>query len=310
MSLEYSKSEMSRTCEEVKIPISWGKLAGKLWPSHYPHVHSTKQTGVLMLHGILDNAASFDPLIPYFPQEMTLLAIDLAGHGFSDHYSEKNSYHHFSLISDVIEVLRYLSWEQVVLVGHSLGGILAISVAGMLPNIICKLVIIDILYILSNSYQHFANFMVSKYEQDRKPQREKIYSTREEVVERIMQGHAAISQASAEILSTRSCKEENGGFVLTRDIDIPKPLLFYSRYVFWEAMGQLLYDKITMPALFTIAEDSHQYIIHQNMKKANIKLSPTSRLELVKGGHQGHMDVPGVIGELIRSFLQPIKSKL
>ena len=79
---------------------------------------------------------------------MTLLAIDLAGHGFSDHYSEKNSYHHFSLMSDVIEVLRYLSWEQVVLVGHSLGRILAISVAGMLPNIICKLITIDAVYMM------------------------------------------------------------------------------------------------------------------------------------------------------------------
>ena len=301
---------MSRTCEEVKIQISWGKLAGKLWPSQYPHVPTTKQTGVLMLHGFLDNAASFDPLIPYFPQEMTLLAIDLAGHGFSDHYSDKDSYHHFSMVSDVIEVLRYLSWEQTILVGHSLGGLLATNVAGMLPNIICKLIIIDGIFSVSQPYKHLSNFMVSKYEQERKPQKEKIYSTREEVVERITQGHVAISRTSAEILSTRACREENGGLVLTRDINIPKPLFFYTRYLFWKVMGQLIYDKITMPALFTVAEDSFEIIIYKNMKKANITLSPTSRLKFVTGGHQGHMDVPGIVGELIRSFLQPIKSKL
>ena len=268
---------MIRTCEEVKIPTSWGKLAGKLWPSQYPHVHTAKQTGVLMLHGFLDNAASFDPLIPFFPQDMTLLAIDLPGHGFSDHYSEKNSYHHFSLVFDVIEVLRYLSWEQTVLVGHSMGGLIAIHIAGMLPNIICKLIIIDVIYVVSQPYRHISNFMVSKYEEERKPQKEKIYSTREEVVERIIQGHVAISRASAKILSTRACREENGGLVLTRDIDIPKPLFFYSRYLLWQVMGQFIYDSVTMPALFTIAEDSYQYVIYKNMQKDNIKLSPTSR---------------------------------
>ena len=129
-------------------------------------------------------------------------------------------------------------------------------------------------------------------------------------MESITQSNVDISRASAEILSTRSCREENGGFVLTRDINIPTPLLIYSMYSFWKVMGQLVYDKITMPALFTIAEDSFQYMIHKSMENSNIKLSPTSRLEFVKGGHQGHMDAPGIIGELIRSFLKPIKSKL
>ena len=300
---------MSRNCEEVKIQISWGKLAGKLWPSQYPHLSTTKQTGVLMLHGFLDNAASFDLLIPYFPQEMTLLAIDLAGHGFSDHYSDKNSYHHFSMISDVIEVLRYLSWEQTILVGHSLGGLLATNVAGMLPNIICKLIIIDAVYMKKVRYEYFANFMVSNYERNRKPQIW-IYSSKEELLESIMQSIVDISRTSAEILSTRAYREENGGLVLTRDIDIPRPLFLYIIYLFSKVMGQLIYNKITMPALFTIAEDSSQFMIHKNMEKSNIKLSPTSRLEFVTGGHQGHMDAPAAVGELIRSFLQPIKSKL
>ncbi|EXJ09220.1 alpha/beta fold hydrolase [Nitrincola nitratireducens] len=39
---------------------------------------------VLALHGWLDNAASFRALARHLPQ-VNLIAVDLAGHGFSEH---------------------------------------------------------------------------------------------------------------------------------------------------------------------------------------------------------------------------------
>ncbi|KAI6657737.1 Serine hydrolase-like protein [Oopsacas minuta] len=300
---------MNRSYKEVKIPVSWGTLAGKLWLPNCPQ--TTKLSGVLMMHGILDNASSFDPLIKYFPQEMTLLSLDLAGHGFSDHYSEKLSYQYFSLLSDVIEVLRFLSWEKPILVGHSLGGVLAINIAAILPDKIGKIIILDGSYPPKIRYELFSAYMSRLYETEIGPNKEKIYSTKLAVVERILEGHPDLSRSSAEILSTRGCREVNGGYILTRDIGIPKILLFYSRYVFWKVLDQFILDNITMPALFTISEESFQFTHQKEIEKAGIKLSPTTRLEYVKGGHQVHMDDPREIGKLITTFLeQKRKSKL
>ena len=47
---------------------------------------------VIALHGWLDNAASFAPLAARL-EGVRLIALDLAGHGLSDHPSPDNTYH-------------------------------------------------------------------------------------------------------------------------------------------------------------------------------------------------------------------------
>ncbi|KAF4532370.1 hypothetical protein B566_EDAN003674 [Ephemera danica] len=38
------------------------------------------------MHGWQDNAATFDPLLAMLPSSLSVLAIDVPGHGFSSHY--------------------------------------------------------------------------------------------------------------------------------------------------------------------------------------------------------------------------------
>ena len=298
---------MNHIYKEVRIPLSWGKLAGKLWQPQYPS--KTDQLGVLMLHGLLDNAASFDTLIEYLPNHLTLLAIDLPGHGFSDHYPVKNAYQYISFVSDVIEVLKYMSWEQIILIGHSFGGILTINVTAILQSRISKLIVLDGFYAHDSSYERISDYLLKKYE-DNNSNKEKLYSSRAKVVERILEGNPGINQSSAEILATRACREENGGFVLTRDIGIPKPLLAFGRHCFWELFNQRFYDRITMPALFIIADESHLKL-DKLIERKRVKMSSTTRLMHVKGGHLVHMNAPREVGILIRAFLEDkIISKL
>ena len=54
----------------------------------------TKQP-VLALHGWQDNAGTWDKLSPYLLPEISILAIDLPGHGLSSHYPPGQMYYLF-----------------------------------------------------------------------------------------------------------------------------------------------------------------------------------------------------------------------
>ena len=62
-----------------------GHITGKEWgsPSGEPWI---------ALHGWLDNCGSFDTLLPHFPEDHRIIAIDMPGHGFSSHLPAGNLY--------------------------------------------------------------------------------------------------------------------------------------------------------------------------------------------------------------------------
>ena len=187
---------------------------------------------------------------------MTLLALDLPGHGFSDHYNHKMHYHFNGFISDILEVLTYLACKHPVLIGHSYGGALATIVAAILQSEISKLIIIEGMYaaklddIISQS--KVATPQVQGVnDRSFRTHETKLYSSITDVAESILQGNEAIPSLSyAEVLATRICKEVDGRFVLTRDVRIKPstyPLLLSD---YWDLVKENIYSRHTMPALF------------------------------------------------------------
>lgn len=125
----------------VNIQLSWGTLEGLHW----------SQPGapkVLSLHGWLDNAASFVPLAPFL-EGFDLLALDLAGHGFSSHRPDTSHYYFTDYLFDVDEAMHELGWDQCHLIGHSMGGGVASCLAAALPERVNRLVLLDALGVLT-----------------------------------------------------------------------------------------------------------------------------------------------------------------
>ena len=83
---------------------------------------------VLCLHGWLDNANSFLPLAQAMP-DLPLLALDLAGHGHSSHRSPDAHYYLLDYVSDIATLCRQQQWQQLTVVGHSMGGMVATVLA-------------------------------------------------------------------------------------------------------------------------------------------------------------------------------------
>uniref|UniRef100_A0A8C9HFB5 AB hydrolase-1 domain-containing protein n=1 Tax=Piliocolobus tephrosceles TaxID=591936 RepID=A0A8C9HFB5_9PRIM len=111
---------------ELKLAVPWGHIAAKAWGS-------LQGPPVLCLHGWLDNANSFDRLIPLLPQDFYYVAMDFGGHGLSSHYSPGVPYYQQTFVSEIRRVVADLKWNRFSILGHSFGGI----VGGMVSRWLC-----------------------------------------------------------------------------------------------------------------------------------------------------------------------------
>ncbi len=99
---------------------------------------------VLLLHGFGDHSRIWDPVLPAIPEAMRTVALDLRGHGDSD-WSPSADYTRRSFAADLDHAIpSLLSTQPVVLIGHSLGGSLAVEYAAKHPRAVAALAILDV----------------------------------------------------------------------------------------------------------------------------------------------------------------------
>ncbi|MGL6624917.1 alpha/beta fold hydrolase [Aeromonas jandaei] len=95
---------------------------------------------LIALHGWLDNGASFLPLAPYL-DDFHLVCVDLPGHGHSDH--KTTPYVFVDWLDDLYQITQAAGWSRFVLLGHSLGALIASAYAGVFPEQIERLVLLE-----------------------------------------------------------------------------------------------------------------------------------------------------------------------
>src|SRR5258705_1821956 len=103
---------------------------------------SREGTLLLFLHGFGNDAHVWDSSAPLFAGSYRVLALDQGGNGDSDRDPE-GRYDHETMARDVAAALESLGVARVVLVGHSLGGRVAMRFAGLFPEQVAGLVIVD-----------------------------------------------------------------------------------------------------------------------------------------------------------------------
>ena len=97
---------------------------------------------VLLQHGLLDHAASWSWIAGQLHDRYHVIAPDLRGHGDSD-WSPDSDYTLASYVLDTIALADALSLDKLNLVGHSLGGHIALRVAAAFPDRARSLVSIE-----------------------------------------------------------------------------------------------------------------------------------------------------------------------
>ncbi|WP_435121110.1 alpha/beta fold hydrolase [Amycolatopsis thermoflava] len=99
------------------------------------------------IHGWGCNRGDFDAVIGFLPEHYRVLAIDLAEHGESR--STRDIWTMEEFARDVAAVLEAEAVGTCAVVGHSLGGAVAVETGRILPDVVSHVVALDALHYLS-----------------------------------------------------------------------------------------------------------------------------------------------------------------
>ena len=101
-------------------------------------------TPVLCLGGLTRNARDFDALARRLAGKRRVLCLDLRGRGRSDYDPDWRNYVPATYLNDIAHLLAVAGVHRVVVVGTSLGGVLAMAMGAAMPSALAGAVLNDI----------------------------------------------------------------------------------------------------------------------------------------------------------------------
>ena len=254
----------------------------------------------IALHGWLDNAASFDLLLP-FMADIHVLALDSAGHGQSAARSPDARYDLWHEIGEVVEIADQMGWDDFSLIGHSRGAVIAGLIAGSFPQRINHLVMIDAHMPVPVVAHNSAKQMAKSIRDDKRfaTASPSYFKTFEDAVEARAKGFLSLDHDAAEILARRGVRESKKGFYWHNDQRLKSAAsLKFTR----EHINSFL-TAITAPTLLIYAENS---LFTQNSEHTQFAgLMDNNTVVTLPGTHHLHLEnQPSEVASVVQKFLQ------
>jgi pimeloyl-ACP methyl ester carboxylesterase len=116
-------------------------------------------TPLLFIHGWLGSSLEWIYQFSYFNSSHHIIILDLPGYGKSDKPNTKYSIDFFTKI--IVDFLKLLGYSETILIGHSLGGLIAQSITIQNPELVKKLILISTSAISQKKKKKFLLFCVN-----------------------------------------------------------------------------------------------------------------------------------------------------
>ena len=100
-----------------------------------------KGSPIMFIHGLYGCSDNWLSIAKHFSINHRLIIPDLRNHGKSFH---SNEFSYDILTRDIISLLDSLNISKISIIGHSMGGKIAMAIACQFPHLIDKLIIVDI----------------------------------------------------------------------------------------------------------------------------------------------------------------------
>ena len=276
-------------------------------------------TPVLLLHGWMDVAASFQFLVDALKHDWYVIAPDQRGYGGTEPYRENAGGYWFpEYVADLDAVLDHFSpTAPVHLVGHSLGGNVCTLYAGLRPTRVARLVSLDGFGLPAVAPDKAAERYVAWLDAIRTTPNLASYASRDDVADRLQRNNPRLSRERALWLAGHwAQRRDDGRWHLQADPahKLPFPTLY--------RLDEMLtiWRRIEAPTLWLGASESEAkrwlgYDDSTLVPAAGDEVRPDSfaarlmairhlRFEIISGaGHMLHHDQPERVAARVEAHL-------
>lgn len=265
---------------------------------HYRHFSAptgrTRQMPVLIVHGLSYFSYDWIDVAATLSQEREVVAMDLRGFGDSS-WSPSRDYGLRTMSSDLIAVLDHFGWSSAALVGHSMGGRIALCTAGWHPDRVRALACVD--------------FAPDVSAEGRRKVAQRIGNQPDtfESVDAALKYHGHDNEAVGSPLYRRFeafLRPTENGLVLKRDLHFRDTFRETLRTGASKPAGVDLWGmvkELRMPALFLRGSTSDMFA-PETLDKVN-EANPNALTQEITGSHDLIGDNPDGLTKALSSFL-------
>lgn len=270
--------EASEPAQGIPHYLAQGRLAALRWGRQDAPVW-------LCLHGWLDNAATFARLAPLLCErlDVQLVAVELSGHGHSQ-WRASGRYMLWDFLEDVIAALDDLGLSSAVVLGHSLGAIVATLLAATLPERVERLLLIDgLISRITPADKTVERLREALLTPRRDAASRRPYRSFEQAVDARVLG--AVTPVDAHTIApvvARNLREDESGLVLRSDVALHRP----SPVRFTAEQNLAVLRSLRCPVTLLAARHG---ILGEPVRKAAAVVEQLRWIEL-EGGHHLHLE--------------------
>jgi pimeloyl-ACP methyl ester carboxylesterase len=216
---------------------------------HYVDWGNAHKPPLLLIHGGKDHARSWDWVAVALRDHFHVIAPDLRGHGDSA-WSIGGSYALVDFTLDIAQLLDALQLFPIDIIGHSMGGSVALQYTGTFPERVKKVIAIEGLgpapHLIRDRPPHARmQTWIDEMKQlaRRRPRR---YPSLEEAVRRMQEANPRLTPAQARHLTVHGTYRDEDGTYLWKFDNYVRAV---SPYLFNAADAYTLWQQITCPVL-------------------------------------------------------------
>lgn len=266
----------------------------RLWE----HPGPAQAPRVLFVHGYLDQGRSYDALVERLGGAVRAACLDWRGHGQSRGAGPGASYHLLDHVKDLCAVLRHLEERPALVVAHSMGGNVALLLAGSWPGLIPRLLLLDSFGPPSEEPQEQPARLERLLRSLDSARPFSTFASRQEAVERILSANPGLSRQGAQRMAEHGLMPAPGD--PRRWTVAMEPALRGPTPVRWpESTWLELCRRVQGPVRLLRAE--HGYVPAQDARlRARLAACPgASMLEVPGAYHNLHVDAVDTVAEQV-----------
>ncbi|WP_339389889.1 alpha/beta fold hydrolase [Vibrio neptunius] len=238
---------------------------------------------IVLIHGLFGSLDNLGLLARDLRQDFQVVSIDLRNHGLSF----QSSQHNYELMAqDVLNTLQHLDLERYILIGHSMGGKVAMKLAGLAQDQVEKLLVLDMAPVAYSQRRHDNVFAGLKAVIEQKP------TSRKQALD-ILAQH--IEMEGVRQFLGKSLY--NNGEHLEWRFNVASLWDNYSQILGWIPI-----DKITTPTLMVKGGDS-DYLTAEHQGEVQKQFANVKAHVIANTGHWLHAERPQEVLRAIRKFI-------